>query len=91
MAGGPKRASAMIAPAEPMHFVPSSIMACAWPSAPIGRSRPLDPLLTLYAATTRATLDGKYTQGWFPEQKVSIQEAIAAYTIGIGLRGISGA
>src|SRR6266852_5526298 len=47
-----------------------------WPIAP------LDPLLTLYAATTRATLDGKYSQGWFPEQKVSIQEAIAAYTVG---------
>ncbi len=47
-----------------------------WPIAP------LDPLLTLYAATTRATLDGKYSQGWFPEQKVSIQEAVAAYTLG---------
>jgi predicted amidohydrolase YtcJ len=47
-----------------------------WPVAP------LDPMLTLYAATTRATLDGKYPQGWFPEQKVTIQEAIAAYTIG---------
>jgi predicted amidohydrolase YtcJ len=42
----------------------------------------LDPLLTLYAATTRATLDGKHPQGWFPEQKLSIQEAIAAYTMG---------
>ncbi len=47
-----------------------------WPVAP------LDPMLTLYAATTRATLDGKNPQGWFPEQKLSIQEAIAAYTMG---------
>jgi hypothetical protein len=47
-----------------------------WPVAP------LDPMLTLYAAVTRATLDGKYPQGWFPEQKLSVQEAIAAYTIG---------
>jgi len=47
-----------------------------WPVAP------LDPMLTLYAAVTRATLDGKYPQGWFPEQKLSIREAIAAYTIG---------
>jgi predicted amidohydrolase YtcJ len=47
-----------------------------WPVAP------LDPILTLYAAVTRATLDGKYPQGWFPEQKLSVQEAIAAYTIG---------
>lgn len=43
---------------------------------------PLDPMLTLYAATTRATLDGKNPGGWFPEQKLTIQEAIAAYTMG---------
>jgi predicted amidohydrolase YtcJ len=42
----------------------------------------LDPLLTLYAAVTRATLDGKQPNGWFPEQKMSIQDAIAAYTMG---------
>jgi predicted amidohydrolase YtcJ len=47
-----------------------------WPVAP------LDPRATLYAATTRATLDGKHPDGWFPEQKLTIQEAIAAYTIG---------
>jgi predicted amidohydrolase YtcJ len=47
-----------------------------WPVAP------LDPMLTLYAATTRATLDGKHPQGWFPEQKLSIRESIAAYTMG---------
>jgi predicted amidohydrolase YtcJ len=43
---------------------------------------PLDPMLTLYAATTRATLDGKNPNGWFPEQKLTIQEAIEAYTMG---------
>jgi predicted amidohydrolase YtcJ len=41
-----------------------------------------DPLLGLYAATTRATLDGKQPEGWFPEQKISIRDAIAAYTTG---------
>jgi predicted amidohydrolase YtcJ len=43
---------------------------------------PLNPLLTLYAATTRATLDGKNPGGWFPEQKLTIKEAIEAYTVG---------
>ena len=43
---------------------------------------PLNPMLTLYAATTRATLDGKNPNGWFPEQKLTIQEAIEAYTMG---------
>ena len=47
-----------------------------WPVAP------LDPMLTLYAATTRATLDGRHPGGWFPEQKLSIAEAITAYTMG---------
>lgn len=43
---------------------------------------PLDPLLTVYAAVTRATLDGKNPDGWFPDQKLSVAEAIEAYTIG---------
>jgi len=43
---------------------------------------PLNPMLTLYAATTRATLDGKNPNGWFPEQKLSIKEAVEAYTMG---------
>jgi predicted amidohydrolase YtcJ len=43
---------------------------------------PLNPMLTLYAATTRATLDGKNPNGWVPEQKISIQEAVTAYTAG---------
>ena len=47
-----------------------------WPVAP------LDPMLTLYAATTRATLDGKNPGGWFPEQKLTIAEALTAYTQG---------
>jgi len=47
-----------------------------WPYAP------LDPLLTIYAAVTRATLDGKNPNGWFPEQKLTVVEAIEAYTMG---------
>ena len=43
---------------------------------------PLNPLLTVYAAVTRATLDGKNPNGWFPEQKLSVAEAVEAYTMG---------
>jgi hypothetical protein len=43
---------------------------------------PLNPMLTLYAAATRATLDGKNPNGWFPEQKLTVREAIEAYTMG---------
>ena len=43
---------------------------------------PLDPMQTLYAAVTRATLDGKNPGGWFPEQKLTVAEAVEAYTMG---------
>jgi predicted amidohydrolase YtcJ len=43
---------------------------------------PLDPMQTLYAATTRATLDGLNPRGWISEQKLTIAEALAAYTQG---------
>ena len=43
---------------------------------------PLNPMLTVYAAVTRATLDGKNPNGWLPEQKLSVAEAVEAYTMG---------
>ncbi len=41
---------------------------------------PLDPLLGIYAAVTRRTLDGANPGGWVPEQKITVEEAVAAYT-----------
>lgn len=43
---------------------------------------PLDPMQTIYAAVTRATLDGNHPNGWFPEQKLTVEEAVEAYTVG---------
>jgi len=43
---------------------------------------PLNPMLTIYAAVTRATLDGKNPNGWFPEQKLTVEESVSAYTVG---------
>jgi predicted amidohydrolase YtcJ len=43
---------------------------------------PLNPLLGLEAAVTRATLDGKNPSGWVPEQKITLAEALTAYTQG---------
>jgi predicted amidohydrolase YtcJ len=43
---------------------------------------PLNPLQGIQAAVTRQTLDGKYPGGWVPEQKISLEEAIRAYTVG---------
>jgi predicted amidohydrolase YtcJ len=47
-----------------------------WPVAP------LNPMLGLYAAVTRATLDGKNPDGWIPEEKITLPEAVEAYTVG---------
>ena len=41
---------------------------------------PLDPLTGVYAAVTRHTLDGAHPEGWIPEQKISIEQAMRAYT-----------
>ncbi len=42
---------------------------------------PLNPLLGIYAAVTRRTTDGANPNGWYPEQKISVKEAIECYTI----------
>ena len=43
---------------------------------------PLNPMEGLKAAVTRQTLDGKHPNGWVPEQKITLEEAIRAYTVG---------
>ncbi len=42
----------------------------------------LDPIAGVYAAVTRRTLDGKNPGGWVPEQKLSVADALRAYTWG---------
>lgn len=42
---------------------------------------PLNPLLGIYAAVTRRTLDDKNPDGWIPEQKISVEDAIKCYTV----------
>jgi hypothetical protein len=43
---------------------------------------PLNPLFGIYAAVTRRTLDGKNPNGWVPEQKITVEETVRAYTVG---------
>ena len=42
---------------------------------------PASPIQGIYAAVTRRTLDGKNPNGWVPEQKITVKEALKAYTI----------
>ncbi|WP_116807427.1 amidohydrolase [Steroidobacter cummioxidans] len=45
-----------------------------WPVAP------LDPLTGIYAAVTRRTLDGANPNGWLPQEKITVAEALRSYT-----------
>jgi predicted amidohydrolase YtcJ len=47
-----------------------------WPVAPLA------VLPGIYAAVTRATLDGKRPAGWIPEERLTVTEALLAYTQG---------
>ena len=42
---------------------------------------PLNPVLGIYAAVTRRTTDGAHPGGWYPEQKITVEEAIEASTL----------
>jgi predicted amidohydrolase YtcJ len=41
---------------------------------------PINPLLGIYAAVTRQTLDGKPEDGWFPEQRLGLEDAVRFFT-----------
>ena len=54
-----------------------AVLACGsdWTVAP------LDPLQGIFAAATRATLDGRHPGGWVPEQRITVEEAVRGYTV----------
>jgi predicted amidohydrolase YtcJ len=54
-----------------------SILACGsdWTVAPI------NPLTGIFAAVSRQTLDGSHPDGWFPDEKMTMEEAIKGYTL----------
>jgi predicted amidohydrolase YtcJ len=46
-----------------------------WPVAPV------DAMYGIYAAVTRQTGDGKNEKGWYPDQKIAVEDALKAYTV----------
>lgn len=54
-----------------------------WPVAP------LDPLAGICAAVARQTTDGKNPDGWFPEQKIPLEEALKGFTVNGAYAGFS--
>lgn len=43
---------------------------------------PATPLEGIYAAVTRRTLDDRHPNGWVPDQKIGVEDALRAYTTG---------
>lgn len=50
---------------------------------------PPTPIEGIYAAATRRTIDGKNPEGWVPQQKISVEESLRAYTIDAAYAGFS--
>lgn len=42
---------------------------------------PIDPLLGIWAAVERQTIDGANPGGWYPQQRITVDEALHAYTV----------
>ena len=73
---GPERAQRTFAFKSLLNTGTALAFGSDWPVAPI------DPLAGIWAAVTRATLDGKHPDGWIPGQKVTVSEAVRAFTTG---------
>lgn len=43
---------------------------------------PINPMYALYAAATRQTLGGEPAAGWFPQERISVEDGLVAYTYG---------
>ena len=48
-----------------------------------------DPLVGIHAAVTRQHADGTPTGGWYPDQRLTIEQAIHGYTLGAAYAGYS--
>lgn len=73
---GPKRCASSYAYRSLLDAGAKLAFGSDWPVAP------LDPLPGIDAAVNRRPLDGKHPEGWFPEQRITVAEAVEAYTLG---------
>ena len=71
---GPERIATMYAFRDLLQAGTSLAFGSDWTVAPI------DPLLGIYGAVTRRTMDGANPDGWVPAQKITVAQAVAAYT-----------
>ena len=48
-----------------------------------------DPLVGIHAAVTRQHADGTPREGWYPDQRLTVEQAIHGYTLGAAYAGYS--
>jgi predicted amidohydrolase YtcJ len=60
-------------------FIESGVHCAGGSDGPV---EPLHPLLGLYAAVTRQGLDGLPAGGWYPEERLSVDQAMRLFTLG---------
>ncbi len=60
-------------------FIDSGAVLAFSTDSPVGL---IDPMMNIYRAVTRVYADGKPEGGWIPEQKISLSNALWAYTYG---------
>ncbi len=73
---GPERARTTYAFASLLDAGAGVAFGSDWPVAPP------TPLEGIYGAVTRRTLDGAHPEGWVPAQKITVEQALEAYTAG---------
>lgn len=59
-------------------FLDHGVITCFGSDWTVG---PLNPLEGIYAAVTRRTTDGKNPGGWIPQERITVEEALRAYTV----------
>jgi predicted amidohydrolase YtcJ len=73
---GPERAKTAFAFRSLLNAKATLAFGSDWPVAP------MNELMAIYGAVTRRTLDGQHQNGWIPEQRISVAEAVRAFTYG---------
>jgi len=71
---GPERIKTTYAFKSLLDAKTTLVFGSDWPVAPAS------PLYGIYAAVTRQTLDNKNPNGWVPKQKITVKQALIAYT-----------
>ncbi len=86
---GPERSSWAYAFASMLEHGTMLSFGSDWPGTSAAEYH-MHPKYLIHAAVNRTTLNGTPEGGWFPEQKISVEEALEAYTINNAIAAFEG-